>query len=132
MAAIDKTYLYKWEDYVKLRDWCQSVGTIYSRNNRYWTQFDVSVEFPDGSYGWYKEKNDYWEHDDELANSGGDSCSHCMINGNPKFKTLYRRLQKWDLPKGTIVTFDFWATHKTEGYRYHDIFKVVIKERRKR
>lgn len=28
MASIDKTYLYRWEDYVKLRDWCKSVGTI--------------------------------------------------------------------------------------------------------
>ena len=110
----------------------KKVFPIYLRNNRRWTELDVSVKFPDGSYGWYKEKNDYWKSDDELANSGGNGCSHCMIKGNPKFKTLYRRLQKWDLPKGTVVTFDFWATHKTVGYRYHDRFKVVIKERRKR
>lgn len=110
----------------------KNVFPIYSGNNRYWTHFDVSVEFPDGRYGWYKEEYDYWKSDDELANSGGSSSSHCMIKGKPKFKTLYRRLQKWDLPKGTIVTFCFWATRKTEGYRYHDSFKVVIKERRKR
>lgn len=108
------------------------VFPVYSLNNRRWTQYDVSVDFPDGSCGWYNADYDYWRSTDDLTNIGGSSCSHCIIKGTPKFKTLYRRLQKWDLPKGAVVTFDFWAAHKTEGYRYHDRFKVVIKKRRKR
>ena len=28
MAAIDKTYLTNWTDYIQLYDWCVSVGTV--------------------------------------------------------------------------------------------------------
>ena len=28
MAGIDKTYVTSWSDYVKVRDWARSVGTV--------------------------------------------------------------------------------------------------------
>ena len=91
------------------------------------------VRGDEGKALWASTLADYWRHDDELKNSDWDSSSsHAHIEGKPKFKTLYRRLQKWDLPKGTKVTFSFWASHKHRKHRFYDAFVVTIGEKRKR
>lgn len=105
----------------------------YGSTSKYHCYYDVEVVFPYGTFGNYMIDGDYWRHDDELKNSDcGSSSSHAYIEGRPKFKTLYRRLQKWDLPKGTKVTFSFWASHKHRKHRFYDAFVVTIGEKRKR
>lgn len=112
----------------------KDVFRIYSGStSKYHCHYDIEVVFPDGTFGNYMIDGDYWRHDDELKNSDwGSSSSHAHIEGRPKFKTLYRRLQKWDLPKGTKVTFGFWASHKYRKHRFYDAFVVTIGEKRKR
>lgn len=112
----------------------KDVFRIYSGStSKYHCHCDAEVVFPDGTFGNYMIDGDYWRHDDELKNSDcGSSSSHAHIAGRPKFKTLYRRLQKWDLPKGTKVTFSFWASHKHLKHRFYDEFVVTIGEKRKR
>lgn len=112
----------------------KDVFRIYSGStSKYHCHYSIEVVFPDGTFGDYMIDGDYWRHDDELKNSDcGSSSSHAHIEGKPKFKTLYRRLQKWDLPKGTKVTFSFWSSHKHRKYRFYDAFVVTIGEKRKR
>ena len=112
----------------------KDVFRIYSGStSKYHCYYSVEVVFPDGTFGNYMIDGDYWRHDDELKNSDcGSFSSHAHIEGKPKFKTLYRRLQKWDLPKGTKVTFSFWASHKHRKHRFYDAFVVTIGEKRKR
>lgn len=99
---------------------------------KYYFMYDISVKFPDGTIADYMEDCDYWRHDDELKSSDGWTSNIAHIKGKPKFKTLYRKLQKWDLPKGTKVTFSFWASHKNKKQRFYDRFEVTIGEKRKR
>lgn len=105
---------------------------VYSMPNGFRTFYYVSIRFPDDSHVWYEEDKDFWKSRDDLSNDGNCSSSCCVIEGNKKFKYLFRRLQKWDLPKGSVVTFDFCATHKKKKCRFHDRFSIVIGEKRKR
>lgn len=94
--------------------------------------FDIEVNMhPNDEYSYpdYLEDEDYWKDDLELKGTEGWSSSRATINKDLSYKAFYRKLQKWNLPEGTIVNVSRCYRCRITKNWYQNNFKVVIKKK---
>ena len=80
----------------------------------------------ENSYPSYLMDEDYWKDDLELKSTEGWSSSHATIHKDLSYKAFYRKLQKWNLPEGTIVNVSRCRTTKEW---YEENFEIIIKKK---
>ena len=84
------------------------------------TNWDVSVEVPNDEYMWwhdYGRKIGTWDFGSEFVVGSKWSSSSTFC---PSLKSIKRRILKWKLPVGTIVTL-------RGGYVGED-YKIIVKK----
>lgn len=91
----------------------------------------ITVDFPNDNYIWYYSDNDYWASSNDLKNNTGNSSSHFHYSGYIKPKTLFRKLQKWDLPEGSKVHVVYFYKYTFKGPRFCKEYDLVIKKKKK-
>lgn len=89
----------------------------------------ITVDFLDDNFVWYYSGNDYWASHNDLKNNIGNSSSHYHYHGYMKPKTIFRKLQKWNLPEGSKVHVEYFYKYTPKGPRYCDKFNLTIKKR---
>lgn len=89
-----------------------------------WTH--IEIEFNNNTL-WYYHDFDYFFEDNDLKNCCGSSSSCYSINKYLPRKTLFRKLQKWDLPEGSIVRVDYIFKYTRKGPTFAETFKLIIK-----
>lgn len=88
----------------------------------------VEVNFSDDKYPNYDEKTDYWYSSSDLRGDGG--MSHFHHSGCIKPKTLFRKLQKWDLPEGSKVHVEYFYRYTFKGPTFCEEYDLVIRKRK--
>lgn len=89
----------------------------------------ISIDFPDEEFIWYQDETDSWTSRDDLRNHSSYSSSSYSCKGFIKSKTLFRKLQKWDLPEGSKVHVEYWYKYTSKGPTFFDEFNLIIKKR---
>jgi len=90
--------------------------------NPYWigekkTKFDI------GENPWYNENDDMWYWDKEAMPWTSNNCTK---KGSLTKKNIVNLIKKWNLPKGSIVTFENLMSFKGKGrYIMHSFFVEV-------
>lgn len=102
---------------------------VFSRELTYRIWTHIEVDFPDEKYIDYCEDHDYWVSRNELKHSTGSSCSCFHYYGYMKPKTIFRKLQKWDLPEGSKVHIEYLYKYTPKGPTFFDEFNLTIKKR---
>lgn len=90
-----------------------------------WTWIDV--RFPDDKYPNYDENRDYWRSHNDLRGDIGRSYFYYKRFMKPK--TLFRKLQKWDLPEGSIVHVELMCKYTPKGPLFSNEFDLIIRKR---
>lgn len=88
----------------------------------------IEIEFPDESI-WYNDEYDYWPSRNDLRNQSSGSSSSFSTKGYMKPKTIFRKLQKWDLPEGSKVHVEYFYKYTLKGPTFFDEFNLTIKKR---
>lgn len=95
----------------------------------YWTA--LSVKFPNDSYVSYHDYNDVWLECEDMRNNStrGWVSSEFRVRGYMSRKAIYRKLQKWNLPEGAMVTIEYHYIDKIDGCRYLYEEIVIVKSK---
>ena len=88
----------------------------------------IEIELPDESV-WYNDEYDYWPSRNDLRNQSSGSSSSFSTKGYMKPKTIFRKLQKWDLPEGSKVHVEYIYKYTPKGPTFCDEFNLTIKKR---
>ena len=88
----------------------------------------IEIELPDESV-WYNDEYDYWPSRNDLRNQSSGSSSSFSTKGYMKPKTIFRKLQKWDLPEGSKVHVEYLYKYTPKGPTFFDEFNLTIKKR---
>ena len=102
---------------------------VFSRELTYRIWTHIEVDFPDERYIDYCEDHDYWASRNDLKHNTGSSCSCFHYMGYMKPKTIFRKLQKWDLPEGSKVHVEYLYKYTSKGPTFFDEFNLTIKKR---
>lgn len=89
----------------------------------------ISIDFPDEEFIWYQDETDSWPSRDDLRNYSSYSSSSYSCKGFIKPKTLFRKLQKWDLPEGSKVHVEYFYKYTPKGPTFFEEFNLTIKKR---
>ena len=103
---------------------------LFRSRDTYHIFTDIEVEFHDDRYIWYYYDHDCWVSNNDLKNSTGNSSSHYHYQGYMKPKTIFRKLQKWDLPEGSKVHVLYFFKYSARGPRFVEEFDLVIRKRK--
>jgi hypothetical protein len=90
---------------------------------------DIEIDFPDDNFVWYYPDHDYWASRNDLKNNTGNSSSSYHCRGYMKPKTMFRKLQKWDLPEGSKIHVSYWLRYTAHGPTFMEEFDLVIKKK---
>ena len=96
-----------------------SIKTVYGRpfrDKKIWWWIDIL------SFGWwYDDKLNIWSKEEELLPYNTSCCT--KIKGTLTKKNILNLIQKWDLPKGTKLSFE--AVYSNNGKRY-SVHKFIV------
>ena len=95
---------------------------------RIWTH--IEVDFPDEKYIDYYEDHDCWACSNDLKHNTGNSSSCFRYIGYMKPKTIFRKLQKWDLPEGSKIHVEYIYKYTPKGPTFCEEFDLVIRKRK--
>lgn len=101
-----------------------SIKTIHGkpfRNKNIW--WWIEVRDNDSKWRWYDEDLDIWSREEELIPYTSNCCHK---HGTLTKKNILNLVRKWDLPKGTILSFEGFHTYKNRRYSVHK-FIVTVK-----
>lgn len=95
----------------------------------YYSSTFILIDFPDEKNIWYHEDTDSWPSRNDLRDyySSSSSCFSCK--GFMKPKTIFRKLQKWDLPEGSKINIIYWYKYSPNGPTFTEEFDLVIKKK---
>ena len=96
-----------------------SIKTVYGRpfrDKKIWWWINVL-----GFGWWYHNHLDIWSKDEELLPYDTNCCTN--IKGSLTRKNVLNLIRKWDLPKGTKLSFE--ALYGSKGKRY-SIHKFIV------
>lgn len=88
----------------------------------------IEIELPDESV-WYNDEYDYWPSRNDLRNQSSGSSSSFSTKGYMKPKTIFRKLQKWDLPEGSKVHVEYFYKYTLKGPTFCEEFDLVIRKK---
>lgn len=88
----------------------------------------IEIEFPDESV-WYNDEYDCWPSRNDLRNQSSGSSSSFSTKGHMKPKTIFRKLQKWDLPEGSKVHVEYLHKYTPKGPTFCEEFDLVIRKK---
>lgn len=88
----------------------------------------INIEFPDESV-WYNDEYDCWPSRNDLRNQSSGSSSSFSTKGHMKPKTIFRKLQKWDLPEGSKVHVEYFYRYTFKGSTFCEEFDLVIRKK---
>lgn len=96
----------------------------------FWTA--ISIDFPNDSYISYHDYNDVWLAYEDMRNNStkGSISSEFHVKGFMSRKAIYRKLQKWNLPEGTIVTIEYSSRVKFDVGLYGTAYKTIIRRKK--
>lgn len=96
----------------------------------FWTS--ISIDFPNDSYISYHDYNDVWLAYEDMRNNSteGSVSSEFRVRGFMSRKAIYRKLQKWNLPEGTIVTIEYNCRVKFDDGLYGHEYKTIIRRKK--
>ena len=96
-----------------------SIKTVYGRpfrDKKIWWWINVL-----GFGWWYHNHLDIWSKDEELLPYDTNCCTN--IKGSLTRKNVLNLIRKWDLPKGTKLSFE--AVYESKGKRY-SVHKFIV------
>ena len=88
----------------------------------------IEIELPDESV-WYNDEYDCWPSRNDLRNQSNGSSSSFSTKGHMKPKTIFRKLQKWDLPEGSKVHVEYFYKYTPKGPTFYEEFDLVIRKK---
>lgn len=112
MAGIDKTYIKSWEEFVAVRDWCKSVGTVTDQFGNTFTPYD-----------WIPR---HYEYDDEGNETGEREWTQEYVE-NWLNEVRTHNIEYYCNEKYLAQHNEIWDTNLTiEEYKQHLIDTVDI------
>ena len=97
-------------------------GTCY-------TSTCILIDFPDEDFIWYHEDTDSWPSRNDLRNYSSSSSSCFSCKGIMKPKTIFRKLQKWDLPEYSKIHIVYYFKYSPKGVTYKEEFDFIIRKK---
>lgn len=99
------------------------ISGSWCRDKKCWWWINVNPYTYCSSTPWYNENDDMWYWDKEAMPI---SSNVCHKYGSLTKKNVVNLIKKWNLPKGTIVTFENLMSFKGKGrYTMHRFFVTV-------